>query len=303
MKDSFYEYSIEELASKISPAFEKSISKDFLVATLRTEQLQEVFSHPIKVNGFCIICGGAGSADFTINLSSLNMHRGLVAITVPGNLIKVDNISTDDAPVLGIIAASSRFVDSMNVNFNKLYEEGIIMMDKPCMDIDQDYQTLLIQYYKLIQSLYSRDTDGSYSEAISQLVSSVLLVLGRTWSEKLNESRLRNPGRSTRTKAILEKFLSLASANHNTQKGVSFYANELCITPKYLSKLIKTESGKSAPEWIDSFVLMDAKNLLRYSNKSIKEISYTLNFSSLPAFYKFFKTKTGITPKEYRENK
>ena len=74
------------------------------------------------------------------------------------------------------------------------------------------------------------------------------------------------------------------------------------MTPKYLSKLIKGLSGRSAHEWIDSFVILEAKNLLKYSDLTIKQIVYQLNFPNQTTFYRFFKTQTGMTPTEYRRS-
>lgn len=65
---------------------------------------------------------------------------------------------------------------------------------------------------------------------------------------------------------------------------MQFYADKLCLTPKYLSKIVKESSGRTGPEWIDSFVILEAKNLLRYSDLSIKEISYRLEFPSSSVF-------------------
>lgn len=301
MKDSLNELSIVELATKLGVPTDSSFSQDFFVAQLKADSLQAVFSQPVKINGYCILFCGEGSADITLNLTKFPMSHGALAISIPGNLIKAEVTSSLNCS-FGIIAASNKFVDGMNVNFNKLYEEGLIVMDYPCIQVAASDEDVFTQYYRLVQTLFKRGTQES-GDAISLVVSSVLILLSKIWSEKLNENKLRNPSGTTRTKVLLEKFLNLVAEHHSTEKGVSFYAEELCITPKYLSKLIKNESGRSAPEWIDSFVMMDAKNLLRYSKKSIKEISYALNFSSLPAFYKFFKTKTGLTPKEYRENK
>ena len=74
------------------------------------------------------------------------------------------------------------------------------------------------------------------------------------------------------------------------------------MTPKYLSKLIKQTSGRSAPQWIDGFVILEAKNMLRYSEIPIKEIVYRLNFPNQSVFYKYFKMHTGMTPSAYRKS-
>ena len=76
--------------------------------------------------------------------------------------------------------------------------------------------------------------------------------------------------------------------------------DKLCLTPKYLSKLIKQASGRSAPDWIDDFVILEAKNLLKYTDLAIKEIVYKLHFPNQSVFFKFFKAHTGLTPSEYR---
>ena len=84
------------------------------------------------------------------------------------------------------------------------------------------------------------------------------------------------------------------------ERSVTFYAEQLCITPKYFSMLVKKLSGKSAAQWIDNYVILEAKNLLKYSDMSIQEIAYQLNFSTQSFFGKYFKHQTGMSPTEYR---
>ena len=88
-----------------------------------------------------------------------------------------------------------------------------------------------------------------------------------------------------------------------TERSVAFYAERMCMTPKYLSTLVKDASGKTATEWIDAFLLLEAENLLIYSELTVKEIGYRLHFQSIPSFHKFFKKQTGMTPNEYRNTK
>ena len=70
------------------------------------------------------------------------------------------------------------------------------------------------------------------------------------------------------------------------------------MTPKYLTTLVKNASGRTATQWIDAFLVLEAKNLLKYSDLTVKEIGYRLNFQSIPSFHKFFKNQTGLTPNE-----
>ncbi len=138
-------------------------------------------------------------------------------------------------------------------------------------------------------------------EILGSLITSFTYVTMDVWTRELNEARKAQTPSSARMNLLFERFLALVTEHHNTERGMAFYADKLCLTPKYLSKLVKEASGRSGPAWIDSFVILEAKNLLKYSDKTIKEIVYTLHFPNQSVFYKFFKAHTGMTPSEYRK--
>lgn len=83
---------------------------------------------------------------------------------------------------------------------------------------------------------------------------------------------------------------------------MKYYAEKMFITPKYLSVLIREATGHSAVDWIDQYVILEAKNMLRYSGKNIQQIAYDLNFSNQSAFGKYFKNITGVSPSEFRHS-
>lgn len=103
-----------------------------------------------------------------------------------------------------------------------------------------------------------------------------------------------------RQRAMYEQFMLLLNKHHCQEHSIKFYADQICISPKYLSAVIKQISGRSAAEWIDEYVILEAKNLLRYSTMNIQEIAYYLNFSTQSFFGKYFKHLTGMTPGQYR---
>lgn len=103
-----------------------------------------------------------------------------------------------------------------------------------------------------------------------------------------------------RCQQIFDKFITLLIRHHCSERSVKFYADKLHVSPKYLSFAVKEYSGKSALEWINEYVLLEAKMLLQDQDISIKEIAYSLNFATQSAFGKYFKQQIGIGPKEYR---
>ena len=110
------------------------------------------------------------------------------------------------------------------------------------------------------------------------------------------------PHRLSRADDIFNKFIVLLAEYHMKERGVGFYAEKLFLTPKYFSKLIKAASGRSAPDWIDTYVIVEAKNYLKYTDMSIKQIVYALHFPDQPSFTKYFKSHTGLTPAQFRKN-
>ena len=80
---------------------------------------------------------------------------------------------------------------------------------------------------------------------------------------------------------------------------MQFYAEKLCVTPKYLSMAVKEYSGRKPLDWISEYVIAEAKSLLYYSQIPAQEVAFRLNFPSQSAFGKFFKQKTGYSPRQY----
>jgi AraC-like DNA-binding protein len=80
-----------------------------------------------------------------------------------------------------------------------------------------------------------------------------------------------------------------------------FYADKMHLSPKYLSAVVKKVSGQTPSNWIDGLVIMEAKNLLKYSEMNIQEIAYQMNFPNQSFFGKYFKQRTGMTPSTYRD--
>ena len=84
--------------------------------------------------------------------------------------------------------------------------------------------------------------------------------------------------------------------------NVSFYADKLCLTPRYLNTIIRQTSQQTVMDWINQSIILEAKVLLKHSNRLVYQISDELNFPNPSFFSKFFKRMTGMTPQEYQKN-
>lgn len=99
---------------------------------------------------------------------------------------------------------------------------------------------------------------------------------------------------------IFSRFLNMVAAESPYRHNVIYYADKLCITPKYLSAICKSQAKKTASEIIDDMVTNYIKQMLRFSTKSIKEIANDTGFNNLSFFGKYVRRKLGMSPREYR---
>lgn len=280
------------------------LSEDLFIAELQYESDMDVIKHPCRFDGYLAFFCYRGHFDVEVNLRTFQVKEGSLFVYTPGNIVRVSGIAPEDKRDVHflVIAVSNNLMRMTRFDFNKLYDESLRLLENPCVVISGRERDICKKYLDLVKDISAASLPNS-RDAISSLITSIFYLTGALWADRLSEARQKTEdNRSVRSKAVLEDFLTLVRDNHNRERSLSFYAEKLYLTPKYLSKLVKTVSGKSAHEWIDSFVILEAKNMLKYSDMSIKTIVWELNFPNQTTFYRFFKAHTGMTPSEYRKS-
>ena len=274
---------------------------DFYILDATLKEYHNPMDRPYRFDGLMVFYCMSGNVKMSVNLSEVELSAGMIYINVPGNIIRLNEMSDRSAcePRYLCMALSKEFFQSLNVEVCKLFNEGISMLERPCVKLtDKDHElagNLICYIISLLKS------EVSYKrEAVLAALSSLFYILMGAWTSE--EPDNKPDAVSSRSKVIFDKFMRLVMEYHTQHRNVGFYAEKLCLTPKYLSKIIKTATGRSAPEWIDSYVILEAKNLLKHSGTPIKEIVFKLNFPNQSVFYKFFKAHTGMTPTEYRNS-
>lgn len=110
------------------------------------------------------------------------------------------------------------------------------------------------------------------------------------------------PAYRGRKDEIVKEFMKLIHDNYQTHRDLKFYADKLFLSPKYLSSLVKQRTHRAPAEWIDQRVISYAKQLLGYSDTSVKQIASIMNFPDQSFFGKYFKHRVGMSPKAYRQS-
>ncbi|MGH1516800.1 helix-turn-helix domain-containing protein [Chryseobacterium sp. JK1] len=168
----------------------------------------------------------------------------------------------------------------------------------PVMQVENTSESLIWCTVRLIEEHHRKTKEESTVEAVQYLIYALLEVISKLYLPVIKNNSLLQ----TRSQNIIEYFFELLNAHGHLQRSVLFYADQLHLSPTYLSSLIKKETGKPIKQWISYRVIKHAKELLKTTSLSIKEISNQLQFVDSSLFCRYFRRCTGITANTYREN-
>lgn len=287
---------------------EYSLGEDFLVCEVGGDRIEqskialEAIRSPIRFDGYlCMYCL-QGSFRLDVNMQSYDIRPNSVFFNVPGNIAKVSGVRNDKLADYNFvfILASRSFMQNIRFDFSKSFQDSIRIFQTPVITLTESQRDIAEDYIRLTLKIV-RANLSNRKEIIGTLISSLTYMATDIWRDSLTAAAQYNSGTPERLTLLFDRFIALVGKHCTQRRDVSFYADELCLTPKYLSKLIRQVSGRSAPDWIDSFVILEAKNLLKYTEASSKEIAYKLHFPNPSVFHAFFKARTGQTPTEYRK--
>lgn len=256
-----------------------------------------LFKTPCHLKAISILVCLNGELECSINLHTYKLGKNSVLIIFPENIIQLK--STKDLEAFAIIL-SSEFVRKLSLD--PLSVSHLLAWDvtrKAKLELPEKEIDHLSHYLAILEKTMKspfNDTSDNLMMYISSAFMDEIIQLHHHYQPAIAE----DINGSKRKLNILDKFVELVGIYHSQERELKFYADKMCITPKYLADTVKNISGKKATEWICDFVIMEAQSLLRYSGLTVHEISEKLNFSSQSAFGKYFKYQVGVSPSEYQ---
>ena len=303
----FKNIGIPDILKISSIVSESNLGQDFILGeadgktALSDNRILEILQSPIRLDGYILFFLKKGRFKIDFNLHSYQVQEGSLLVSVPGNIIHISSLDEDLIPGIEIVfvVLSKEFISGLHLDFNSAFQQSMQMLEDPCILLNEEQLSLAESYFRLARKVI----ESSYKnkrQIVAGLLTSLSYLADDVWTEQLKRNAERQPSNNSRAYYVHEKFMKLVTEYHTSERNMQFYADKMSLTPKYLSKVIKDVSGRGGPEWIDDYVVLEAKNLLRYSEEPIKEIVYKLNFPSVSVFHKFFKQHTGMTPSEYR---
>ena len=267
---------------------------DGLVLTDRVSDAP-IPTEPTRMNFILMALCRRGRAQYTIDTREQSVKPGDLLFISERHIVS-GYMASPDFECLCIMV-STQFYHGFIQNVKNVSSLLLFSMNNPVVQLTPREAQVYSNYYQTIREKMS-DTAHHYR---TPLVKALLLAMfydmsGVIW-------RVEQQGRTTQTRsdALFARFIRLLEEHFRTERRVSWYAEQLCITPKYLSEVVKQVSKRTPNEWIDNYVVLEMRVLLKNSTKNIKEIAEELSFPNQSFLGKYFKEHVGVSPSEYRK--
>lgn len=231
-----------------------------------------------------------GSARMTLNMIDHNITAGDLLYLGTNGIIQYRQASPD-IQALGISMSDDLFQLAIGNSIPGAFDGHL-------RDFQLHLQPREASFYDNIHHMIHQHTGlpGHSSQVTLHLLSALLWFVNHLWQQHEQSSSLN----LSREQRLFSHFVQLASRYAPEHHTIDFYARHLCLTPRYLSTIIRQVSGKTAKQWIDDALITRIKIELRHSSKPIATIADDMNFPNPSFFVKFFKRMTGITPSQFR---
>jgi len=254
---------------------------------------EDVF--PLRVDALVIALVTEGCGKIGIDLREYELSKGSLIVVQPKNYIYLSNFTSDIRCL--VLACSRRVVEDV---MPKLTDTLPLLMHhrtEPVTQLTEKESDDVSYYYSIIREKLRGEQTPFLKNKLICLLQAALY--------ELMEISIKNTGAEktarSRKEEIMAKFIIAVSENFRTERQVSYYAHKLFITPKHLSSVVKEISGRTAGDWIENYVIMEAKVLLKTTDMTIQEIAVYLNFANQSFFGKYFKHHTTVSPSAYRK--
>lgn len=230
-----------------------------------------------------------GKAQVSLNLIEYEISPQTVIVAPPGSITEV--LQLDEDSDFKVIVFSNEFLPTNERgNLTDSYiKQGFVT------HLEEKEWRQTEHFFDLLWDIANETPFPQ--EVVQHTVTAMLFNLRYIQKKKIDSA----PAGTFRDEEFFHRFITLVNEHSKRERNVGFYADKLCLSPKYLGTLIRQISNQTVMDWIEQSVILEAKVMLKHSNLLVYEISDELNFANPSFFSKFFKRLTGMSPQEYQK--
>ena len=276
----------------------KLIYKDFMMLDDNfDDKVFKGFSYigsPVKLMFVSLIICRKGKMRIRVNLKEMTVEPNDVLLVTPGSIvdmvicegecrmavIHIDNDKVSHQPNVKILLQLRSIIK--NESFVTRFSEAAIVQ--------------FVEAYKMVRWVID---DGSLRFKDEAIEGSFQVMAAYWMNEIAVQSESAKPTVLSRNEQLFQTFIRLVQKNYMVHREVSFYADQICITAKYLGVVVAQVSGRRPLDWIRDYVILDAKAMLLSREYSIQQISQLLNFPNPSFFSKYFREAVGYSPSKF----
>ena len=274
------------------------ITEDFVIGNnsdidLNILNLYTRYPCRLKAEIFVLCMGGGLEA--SINLSDYTIKKNDFITLSPGSIIQINKIENDLK--LYFMVFSSEFINGISKT-KSIIDLIYITKSRPVLHLTEEFANIYEEFFRLMMKVYYKKRSPYNPEILKCMLLSILYRLG----DMYHEQPVRNDTGMSKGDEICKRFGHLVIQHYTKERNITFYAQQMGITPAHLSNTVKHITGKTVMDIISEIVIVDAKAQLKSTTIPIKEIADSLNFPNVSFFGKYFKRLTGMSPQQYRNS-
>lgn len=300
MKSDYSDLNLIRLSSeKRAVSLEKQlILIDNFNETSKQENTENIFiDHPVKLSFTVIIFCLAGKIKFQINLEEFELHANDVLTIQEGTIGKY--LGTSEDTKVAVIAVGIEYSRIVNrIDAATLLKR--LLYTSPLCHLDPEAMKEAIVVYRLMKAKII-ETDNPFRKGALLGYMQALTYNAYKYLLAPRTSEFSQKKEVSHHEELYTRFMKEVRNNYMKERSISWYADVMCITPKYLSQVIHKASGRFAGDWIADYVILEAKALLKSRKYTIRQIADMLHFVTPSFFGKYFKDKVGCSPTEYQQ--
>ena len=247
---------------------------------------------PYKLKQVLVVLCHQGNGYGAVNLRPIHLQKNSLLIALPSQIVESQKVDEDFKGTFLVL--SERFLSRTNIGDAYLFLRNV--QTNPVYQLDDNTASVFSSLTDLSCKLILSSNNKPGMEEIFGLIARLFYLL----SCQIIDPSPPEKETGQRQGEVMMQFLQLLNLHCKEHREVGFYADKMSITAKYMTTLVKKASGKSALEWIEDYVILEAKAQLSSTVNTIQQIAFDLNFPSQSLFGRYFKRAVGMSPSDYR---
>ena len=278
-----------------------SLDDSFIVADNLDHDFDYILDYylqpiPYKLPKHIVIGICEGEMVFNVNIETVKVSKGSIFVMQTGSIGQLVSVSKKVKAI--IMFFDPEFWPVQELQPESLMKFTQVLSTQAVIKMSDDGFKRFVDIYLQIKNILQKD-DYSFKKLSIKGYLQVLMADACQITMKMYQTLNNQNVITDNTQRIFQKYISEVRQNYIKERTIEFYASKLCVSPKYLGQMVMKASGRSALSWINDYIILEAKALLKSKRYNVQEVSFMLNFANPSFFGKFFKSKTGVTPREY----